>query len=83
MQDLKQTYSYKSQYVDSPEDLLEKIINKTIIPHQIEVQPGPKSNALCWLKCPYCYGGSSKMSGETLDDTRYIEVLHEIARWCK
>ena len=79
MQDLKQTYSYKSQYVDSPEDLLEKIINKTIIPHQIEVQPGPKSNALCWLKCPYCYGGSSKMSGETLDDTRYIEVLHEIA----
>lgn len=79
MQNLKQVYSYKNQYVQSPEHLIEQIINKTIIPHQIEVQPGPKSKSLCWLKCPYCYGGSSQMSGESLDDTRYIEILSEIA----
>ena len=80
MQDLKEVYNYKNQYVPSPEDLLEQIINKTVMPHQIEVQPGPKSKALCWLKCPYCYGGSSEMSGESLNDTRYVEVLSEIAQ---
>ena len=80
MQNLKQIYSYKNQYVQNPEHLIEQIINKTIIPHQIEVQPGPKSKSLCWLKCPYCYGGSSQMSEESLDDARYIEVLSEIAQ---
>ena len=80
MQNLKDVYSYRNQYVQSPEHLIEQIINKTIIPHQIEVQPGPKSKSLCWLKCPYCYGGSSQMSGESLSDTRYIEILSEIAQ---
>ena len=49
MQNLKDVYSYRNQYVQSPEHLIEQIINKTIIPHQIEVQPGPKSKSLCWL----------------------------------
>ena len=31
-------------------------------------------------KCPYCYGGSSQMSEGSLSDTRYIEILSEIAQ---
>lgn len=76
---LTNVYSYKNMYFNSPEQLIKQIREKTIIPHQVEIQPGPKSNKLCWLDCPYCYGGSSKMSSEALDDMRYIDVLKEIA----
>ena len=68
--DLKKVYSYKNMYVEDPQNLSEDIKNKSVVPYQVEVQPGPKSKKLCWLDCPYCYGGSSKMTDEHLDDDR-------------
>ena len=75
---LKKVYTYKNLYVDDPFKLYERIKNKTIIPHQVEVQPGPKSRKLCWLDCPYCYGGSSKMTDEHLSDERYPKILKQV-----
>ncbi len=72
-------YSYRNMYVDDRNKVIENILNKTIIPHQVEIQPGPKGKSLCWLKCPYCYGGSSKITGEALDDERYVEIMNQIA----
>ena len=36
MQDLKKVYSYENQYVPNPKQLIEQILNKTVMPHQIE-----------------------------------------------
>lgn len=72
-------YSYKTRYYNDANEVIEKIINKTIVPHQVEVQPGPLAGNICWLRCPYCYGKSSKDSGERLEHSRYIEILKQIA----
>ena len=72
-------FSYNQPYIEDIQKFKKDILNKTYIPHQVEVQPGPKGKALCWLQCPYCYGGSAKNTGELLNDKRYIEVLREIA----
>ena len=72
-------YSYKTKYYDDADKVMERIINKTIIPHQVEVQPGPINGKICWLKCPYCYGKSSKDTGERLKRDRYVEILKQIA----
>ena len=77
--DLKNVYSYKNTYITDPQELIRSIKNKSVVPYQVEVQPGPKSKKLCWLECPYCYGGSSKMTGEHLDDERYTEILQQVA----
>ena len=72
-------FSYNQPYIEDIQKFKKDILNKRYIPHQVEVQPGPKGKALCWLQCPYCYGGSAKNTGELLNDKRYIEVLREIA----
>ena len=77
--DLRSAYSYKNLYVENPQGLIQSIKDKTVIPYQVEVQPGPKSNKLCWLDCPYCYGGSSKMTDEHLEDKRYVDILKQIS----
>ena len=78
--DLKSRYSYQSRYFSDADLLKEQILNKTVIPHQLEVQPGPTSlKSLCWMKCPYCYGLSSEDSGERLSPDRYEEVLKQAA----
>ena len=78
--DLKSRYSYANRYFDDPELLKEQILNKTVLPHQLEVQPGPTSlTSLCWMKCPYCYGLSSEDSGERLSLDRYLDVLGQAA----
>ena len=77
---LANRYMYKTRYFGDPEELKEKILDKTILPHQVEVQPGPDAGkAFCWLRCPYCYGGSSKDSQERLTPERYAEILKQIA----
>lgn len=74
-------YSYRTRYFDSVSVLKEKILNKTIIPHQVEIQPGPlKGKSLCWLRCPYCYGQTSYDTGERLTPERYIDILKQIAK---
>ena len=76
---LESRYSYRTQYFSNAGELKEKILNKTVIPHQVEVQPGPEKGNICWLKCPYCYGKTANDTGERLSRERYIKILSEIA----
>ena len=78
---LASRYEYRTRYVDRPDALLQRILDKTVIPHQVEIQPGPDpGKAICWLKCPYCYGATAEDTAERLPHDRYIEILHQIAR---
>tara|TARA_B100001964_G_scaffold242307_1_gene316740 strand:- start:488 stop:1627 length:1140 start_codon:yes stop_codon:yes gene_type:complete len=72
-------YKFQADYFTSPEDLKHKIINKSIIPHQVEFQPGPQGRKICWLSCPYCYGESAIDSGERLSEQRLVEIVNEVA----
>jgi len=77
---LEGRYSYRTRYYQDVNELKEKILNKTIIPHQVEVQPGPLTKGrLCWLPCPYCYGNSAQDTGERLSPSRYLEIMRQIA----
>jgi len=70
--------TYKTKYFKTVEDLIEKIQNKTVVPYQLEVQPGRiKGNKICWMPCTYCYGGSSKNDGERLDPDRYLDIIDQ------
>ncbi len=71
-------YLYESPYVKDIQKFKEDIIHKRVIPHQVEVQPGPLGKNICWLNCPYCYGKSAINSTERLSIERYIEVLKNI-----
>ena len=78
--DLATRYAYESRYVRDPQELFQSILDKTVVPHQLEVQPGPElGKSLCWLKCPYCYGGSSKNDAERLSHERYVDLLRQSA----
>jgi glucose-1-phosphate cytidylyltransferase len=78
--DLASRYSYSVRYVPDVQSFWRSVLDKTVVPHQVEVQPGPEAGKeICWLKCPYCYGGSAKDSGERLKPERYIQLLQEIA----
>ena len=72
-------YKFSNQYFDSPEKLKEEIIKKTIIPHQVEFQPGSQSKKICWLSCPYCYGESAEDNGDRLTGERLVEIIHEVS----
>ena len=70
--------TYKTKYLKTVEDLIEKIENKTVVPYQLEVQPGRiKGNKICWMQCSYCYGGSSKNDGQRLDPERYLDIIDQ------
>ena len=68
---------FGAQYFDSPEILKEQIINKKIIPHQVEFQPGSNSKKICWLDCPYCYGISAIDEGERISEERSVSSLFD------
>jgi sulfatase maturation enzyme AslB (radical SAM superfamily) len=72
-------YKYSAQYFNNAAELKQQIINKTIIPHQVEFQPGPQGKKICWLSCPYCYGESATNSQERPDTERLVKILNEIA----
>ncbi len=78
---MKQTekYLYKTDYVDDYKKFKKTIINKTVLPYQVEIQPGPTGAKICWLECPYCYGKSAINSKERLSIERYLELIKEIA----
>lgn len=76
---LSSRYSYRTKYYNDVNKVREEIVNKTIIPHQVEVQPGPLTGRICWLRCPYCYGNTAKDVGERLKRERYVEILRQIA----
>jgi len=75
---LEKRYSYETRYVNDFELLRKQIFDKTIIPHQVEIQPGPEQGNICWLKCPYCYGSSSTDTKERLSNERYLEIVQQI-----
>lgn len=79
-QNLAARYAYRSRYVPDVPAFLEAVRDKTVIPHQLEVQPGPEAGkSICWLRCPYCYGGSASDDGERLGHERYQEILRQSA----
>ena len=79
MTTVTQRATYNAKYVDY-EEFAKKILNYTCVPYQIEIQPGrEKGKALCWMQCPYCYGGSAKNSGNRLPVERYKEIIKEVA----
>ena len=61
---INKKYKFENKYFEDPNLLKEKIINRTIIPHQVEFQPGPLGKKICWLSCPHCYGESAINSEE-------------------
>lgn len=70
--------NYQAKYIEDIDDYIKKIINKTVIPIQLEIQPGRESGKkLCWMSCPYCYGGSADNTGTRLDINRYLSILDE------
>lgn len=80
MGDLATRYAYENRYVRDVDEFLRRVVAKTIVPHQLEIQPGPEiGKSICWLKCPYCYGGSSKNTDERLEHERYLKILRQSA----
>jgi len=50
-------YKFSADYIENYKDFKDQIINKTVVPYQVEFQPPPASKKkICWLECPYCYG---------------------------
>jgi len=79
MDKLKDRTTYNAKYLEY-EEFAEKILSYTSVPYQIEIQPGrEKGKALCWMSCPYCYGGSAQNSGDRLSAERYIQIIKEVS----
>ncbi len=78
--DLASRYDYQRRFVRDREAFLAAVRTRTIVPHQVEVQPGRmRGKALCWMACPYCYGGSAENTGERLPVERLREIVRETA----
>ena len=77
-QKLKEKYNFKSDYIKDFKNFREEIIQKKIIPYQVEFQAPPRGKKICWLECPYCYGLSADNNGERLSKERGLEILKEI-----
>lgn len=72
-------YQYSADYIPDPAAFRAAILAKTVKPHQVEWQPGPPGQEICWLHCPYCYGGSAQAVPDRLPLDRALTVLHEMA----
>jgi len=79
MSEVTKRANYNTKYLNYKE-FAKKILNYTCVPYQIEIQPGrEKGKALCWMQCPYCYGGSAQNSGDRLPIERYKQIIRELA----
>ena len=77
---IENRYSFKTNYIDDYDHFKEKILEKSIIPYQVEFQPPPRSKKkICWLECPYCYGLSAEDNGDRMTELRSLEILKQIA----
>ena len=76
--ELEKKYQFQTNYVENIENFKNNILNKTVIPHQVEFQAPPRGKKICWLECPYCYGLSAKDTGERLEKERGLEILRQI-----
>ena len=79
-EDISSRYNYAQNFVPDVAELKKRILDKTYIPHQVEIQPGPDHGNLCWFKCPYCYGSYSGDNGDRLTTERFVEVMKQIAQ---
>lgn len=78
-QDLVARYKYGAQYVTDYGEFRKRLLDKTLIPHQVEIQPASPSKEICWLKCPWCYGLSATDTGDRLSPERSVEIMKQIA----
>jgi MoaA/NifB/PqqE/SkfB family radical SAM enzyme len=78
MNDLIKRSQYGANYIPDIEDFRKRVKDKTIVPHQVEFQPGPSKGRMCWLRCPYCYGVSAMDTGERMDSDRLVEILEQV-----
>jgi MoaA/NifB/PqqE/SkfB family radical SAM enzyme len=77
-EELKKKYNFKGNYIKDFKIFRDEIIQKKIIPYQIEFQAPPRGKKICWLECPYCYGLSADNNGERLSKERGLEILKQI-----
>ena len=74
-------YQYSANYIPDYAEFYKQVMDKTIIPYQVEFQPSPRSKSkICWLECPYCYGLSADDTGERMDRERAVEIMRQIAK---
>jgi MoaA/NifB/PqqE/SkfB family radical SAM enzyme len=78
-EDLERRYRYGAEYVADYEEFRRRVLGKTVVPHQVEVQPASPSREICWLKCPWCYGLSAEDTGERLSAERAVEIMEQVA----
>tara|TARA_B110000305_G_scaffold241241_1_gene314545 strand:+ start:2727 stop:3860 length:1134 start_codon:yes stop_codon:yes gene_type:complete len=76
--ELEKKYNFKGNYIKDFKIFRDEIIQKKIIPYQIEFQAPPRGKKICWLECPYCYGLSADNNGERLSKERGLEILKQI-----
>jgi sulfatase maturation enzyme AslB (radical SAM superfamily) len=76
--ELEKKYNFKGNYIKDFKIFKDEIIQKKIIPYQIEFQAPPRGKKICWLECPYCYGLSADNNGERLSKERGLEILKQI-----
>ena len=77
---LEDKYQFKTRYVENFDIFKKNILEKKIIPYQVEFQAPPRGKKICWLECPYCYGLSADDTKERLEKKRGIEILEQILR---
>ncbi len=77
--DIADRYSYQVEYVEDMTAFMKLIADKSVIPHQVEIQPGRlRGKNLCWMSCAYCYGGSSQNTTEKLSPDRYVDLMNQL-----
>lgn len=72
-------YRFGAKYITDYEQFKKEVFSKTVVPHQVEIQPPPRGKKICWLECPYCYGASAIDNGERFSRERCIQIMEEIA----
>ena len=77
---LEEKYQFKTNYIENFYSFKKNILEKKIIPYQVEFQAPPKGKKICWLECPYCYGLSAEDTKERLGKKRGIEILEQILK---
>ena len=76
--ELEKKYKFRTNYVENFNSFRNNILDKKIIPYQVEFQAPPRGKKICWLECPYCYGLSAEDTGERLEKGRGVEILNQI-----
>ena len=80
-ENLQARYQYSANYIQDYAEFHKRVLEKTVIPYQVEFQPPPRSTSkICWLECPYCYGLSADDNGDRMSKERAVEIMHEIAK---